>query len=160
MKKLLIAFLVFVIPLAFAQECGDLICDDGEDTLCPEDCMVVELCGDGFCDPYAETYESCPSDCTESDIVATGDNETNATIETSTTMASGTLPEETTTTTVEDTTTTMTVTTTLMIQQEDSTSLLIAGAVIAIAAICGIAYYFIQRKSPAKEKIRKLYEEG
>jgi len=36
-------FLILIIPFAFSQECGDLICDSGENVSCLSDCV-----GDDF----------------------------------------------------------------------------------------------------------------
>lgn len=48
----------------FNTECGNGICEDGEDsTNCPDDC--AESCGDGMCEALeGETCGNCPNDCT------------------------------------------------------------------------------------------------
>jgi hypothetical protein len=46
--------------------CGNGNClepHEGIDGLCPEDCPVGPICGDGICDPTAEGCETCPEDC-------------------------------------------------------------------------------------------------
>lgn len=66
-KKLVIfgIFLVLSLNLILA-ECGDAICDTGEEETCPDDCMGAggdfeDECGDAICGPNEE--ETCPEDC-------------------------------------------------------------------------------------------------
>ncbi len=44
-------------------ECGNNVCEDGEDETCPEDC-IFSICGDGYCD-FDEDEVNCKEDCAE-----------------------------------------------------------------------------------------------
>jgi hypothetical protein len=66
-KKIIFIFVIcfiFVLGFAFAQECGDGICDEGEEATCIEDCFTIPdsgICGDGVCEFDEPTY--CSQDC-------------------------------------------------------------------------------------------------
>ncbi|MBN1678911.1 MAG: FecR domain-containing protein [Anaerolineae bacterium] len=50
-------------PLA-PPTCGNMICDPGEETLCPVDCVQLTSCGDRLCDKRAgENPITCAADC-------------------------------------------------------------------------------------------------
>ncbi|MBI5347687.1 MAG: hypothetical protein HZB66_03690 [Candidatus Aenigmarchaeota archaeon] len=136
----IIVIVIMLMPFAHANTCGNSVCDREEAETCPEDCMVTDYCGDGVCD-YGEL---CAKDCTTTTtIILLNETDLNQT-----------------TTTIAETTTTLAQTTTTVAASGNADSTLMGIAVAILAAICGIAYYFIHRKSQARARIRKLYEEG
>jgi len=67
LKKIIFSFgicFIFILGLVSAQECGNFICEEGEEETCPEDCFAVPesgICGDGICEFDEPTH--CPQDC-------------------------------------------------------------------------------------------------
>lgn len=51
-------------PEVSAPNCGDGLCEAGEENVCPEDCAEVPIdqCGNGICDSD-ESFDDCPIDC-------------------------------------------------------------------------------------------------
>lgn len=60
-------------PTALPTECGDGICDAGEDVDCPQDCQWEIVCGNSLCDSGEDV--DCPQDCgAESETTGCGWN--------------------------------------------------------------------------------------
>lgn len=55
----LLGVLGFAQSCAETSTCGNAVCEEGEETICPMDCPT---CGDGFCNG-TESSETCPDDC-------------------------------------------------------------------------------------------------
>lgn len=78
----ILLFSVLYLHIFVAAECGDFICETGEEESCPSDCTtdggeeIIDTCGDLVCDIGEET--SCPQDCPVEEGEQTnvsGDNE-------------------------------------------------------------------------------------